>query len=130
MEYSLKGNTMRHGFVVVLLALALFSTGCDGGHGESNVKNSLETMKELTAAFEQGDKERILTVAKKLQALIKERKEMKISESEQKLIQEKYESQGQEQVKKMMAAMLKAIQSGKLKEVDAQEIGTIIKQTK
>lgn len=121
---------MRPYFAVLLLSLAFFSAGCGSGNGENIAKNTLAIMKELTDAFEKGDKESILSLAKKLQAQVKESKETKISQSENQRITEKYKPQVEEQAKKMMAAMMKAMTSGKLKQEDMQEIGKIMQEIK
>ncbi|MFT3880281.1 MAG: hypothetical protein QM703_11545 [Gemmatales bacterium] len=115
-------------FAVLFLALLL--AGCGGGNGEKLAKSSLDTMKELTDAFEKGDKNSIMAAAKKLQTILKEGKELKVSEGENKRINEKYQAQMQQQAQKMLAAMTKAVSSGKISQADMMEIGSIMQQLK
>lgn len=67
-------------------------------------------------------------VARKLQALMKEGKEMKVSKSENQRVTDKYKPLLMEETKKMTTAMMKAVGSGKLKQEDLKEISAIMKE--
>ncbi len=121
---------MFHYIKFVVLFLALLLAGCSGNSLDKMVKSSLDAMKELTEAFEKGDKKLAMSAAKKMQAAAKEHKELKVSEAEDKRIQEKYMTQVQEQTKKMMEAMMKAVTSGKFTQEDMKEIGAMMQQMK
>jgi len=126
----LTGCPVFHYIKFVVLFLALLLAGCGGNSLDKMVKSSLDAMKELTEAFEKGDKKLAMSAAKKMQAVAKEHKELKVSEAEDKRIQEKYMTQVQEQTKKMMEAMMKAVTSGKFTQEDMKEIGAMMQQMK
>jgi hypothetical protein len=118
---------MRQYISAVILLMACLVAGC-GGNGEAVAKNTLDAMKEMTAALDSGNKDQVMAVARKLQALMKEGKEMKVSKSENQRVTEKYKPLIMEETKKMTAAMMKAVTSGKLKQEDLKEISVMMKQ--
>lgn len=121
---------MPHSIKFAVLLLAISLAGCGNGGGEKLAKSTLDAMQELTNAFENGDKNSVMSAAKKLQSIVKEGKEIKVSSSENQRITEKYKGQMQEQAKKMIAAMTKAVSSGKISQADMMEIGTMMQQLK
>lgn len=126
-----RGIIVQNTIKALVVLLAMFMAGCSGSSGADKiVKETLDAMKELTDAFESGDKNRIMNVAKKLQALGKENKDLKLSEAENKRLMEKYKTQMEEQGKKMMASMMKAATSGKIKPEDMTEIGQMMQSVK
>jgi hypothetical protein len=122
-----QGISMRQYISAAMLFLACLVAGC-GGNGEAVAKSTLDTMKEMTAALDSGNKDQVMAVAKKLQALVKEGKEMKVSKSENQRVTDKYKPLIMEETKKMTTAMMKAVTSGKLKQEDLKEISSIMKE--
>jgi hypothetical protein len=122
-----QGKDMRQYISAVMLLMACLVAGC-GGNGEAVAKNTLDAMKEMTAALDSGNKDQVMGVARKLQALMKEGKEMKVSKSENQRVTDKYKPLLMEETKKMTTAMMKAVGSGKLKQEDLKEISAIMKE--
>ena len=54
---------MRQYISAVMLLMACLVAGC-GGNGEAVAKNTLDAMKEMTAALDSGNKDQVMGVAR------------------------------------------------------------------
>lgn len=118
---------MRPYRTVMVMILASAIAGC-GGSGETVAKNTLDAMKEMTAALENGNKDQVMAVAKKLQAAKQEFISTKASKAEAQRIKEKYQPLITEENKKMLAAGIQAVTSGRLRKEDLNELGAIMRE--
>lgn len=104
--------------------------GCSKSNADAVAQKSVDTLKELTRAVEKGDKAEMKAVAQKLQNIIKEGNEIKVTKNEKDRMTEKYKPLIEAESKKMMAAMIKSMSEGKITAVDMQEIAKMMQSTK
>lgn len=115
---------MRTSLKFVALALLSISfVGCGSSSAETAMKKTIAIMNEMCDGIEAGNKEQITAAVKKMEALSKEVKELKVSKDEEKRLTEKMKPELEAVQKRMQAAMQKGMASGKLKPEDMMEIG-------
>lgn len=112
--------------VLIVLATCMTLSGC-GKSADVLAQKTLDSMKEMTAALEGGNKDQVMAVAKKMQAIMAEAKTQKYSKTENDRINEKYKPLIMEETKKMTNAMMQAVRSGKLKQEDLKELSSLVK---
>jgi len=106
-----------------LALLSLVLVGCGSSATETAMKKTIAVMNEMCDGIEAGNKEQVTAAIKKMEALSKEVKDLKVSKDEEKRLTEKMKPELEAVQNRMKASMQKAMASGKLKPEDLMEIG-------
>jgi hypothetical protein len=109
--------------IAALVVFSLAIVGCGGSSAEAAMKKTIAIMNEMCDGIEAGDKDKITGAVKKLEAVAKESKDLKVSKDEENRLREKMKSELETVQKRMQGAMQKAMASGKLKPEDMMELG-------